>query len=123
MRLCLDEHYSPLIAFALREVGHDVISIAERFGLPGLPDFELVEMMIAKRRAILTENAADFMPVVARLALEARDHYGLLLSSHASLPRSRNTVGRYVRSLEPIMAAHPREDDLLNRIVWLAAGE
>ncbi len=123
MRLCLDEHYTPLIAAALRERGHDVISVHERSGLPGLPDAELVELMIADRRAILTENTADFMPVVSRLALEARDHDGLLLSSHATLPRARNRVGHYVRALERILADHPRDEDLLNRIVWLAAGE
>ena len=87
MRLCLDEHYSPSIAAQLRERGHDVISVQDRPALVGLPDRQLVELVADERRAIVTENVGDFVPIVARLALEGRNHSGLVLTSGAALPR------------------------------------
>ena len=37
MRLCLDEHYSPRIAVALRSLGHDVYAVREKRGSVALP--------------------------------------------------------------------------------------
>ncbi len=38
MKLLLDEMWSPAIAAALRERGHDVVAVAERSDLRGKPD-------------------------------------------------------------------------------------
>jgi Domain of unknown function (DUF5615) len=119
MRLCLDELYTPLIASQLRGLEHDVVSIHDRPALLGTPDRELVALMFAERRAILTENVADFMPVVSRLALAGEEHYGLLLTSDASMPRSRNTIGLFVRTLDRYLREHPSEEALRNRVDWL----
>jgi hypothetical protein len=119
MRLCLDELYTPLIAAQLRELDHDAISVHDRSGLPGTSDRDLLELMVAERRAVLTANVADFMIVVSRLAVEGRDHHGLLLTSDAAMPRSRNTVGLYVRTIDRYLVAHPAEDALRNRVDWL----
>jgi hypothetical protein len=120
VRLCLDELYSPDIAAQLRQRGHDVISVHDRPALVGLPDPELMELMSDEGRAVLTENAGDFVPLVARLALEGRDHFGPVLTSSASLPRSRNTIGRYVRALDAFLAERRADDALVNQIAWLA---
>jgi hypothetical protein len=119
MRLCLDELYTPLIAAQLRQRDHDVISVHDRPGLLGTPDRELQDLMTAERRAIVTANVADFMILVSRLALADDHHYGLLLTSDAAMPRSRNTVGLYVRSLNRYLRAHPAEDALRDRVDWL----
>jgi len=97
MRACLDELYSPRIAAELRSRGHDAISVHDRPGLIGLPDDHLLEIMAADRRAIVTENAIDFVPLTRRLALEGREHFGLILTANAALPRSRN----HHRALRP----------------------
>ena len=120
MRLCLDELYTPLIAARLRKLDHDVISVHDRSGLLGTPERDLLELMAAERRAIVTANIADFMALVSRLALEGRDHHGLLLTSDAAMPRSRNTIGLYVRTIDRYLIAHPAEDALRNRVGWLA---
>jgi hypothetical protein len=119
MRLCLDELYSPLIACQLRGLEHDVMSVHDRPALLGTPDRELVAVMFAERRAILTDNVADFLAVVSRLALAEEEHYGLLLTSHASMPRSRNTVGPFVRTVDRYLREHPSEEALRSRVDWL----
>ena len=119
MRLCLDELYTPLIAAQLRELDHDTISVHDRGCLLGTPDRELLELMAAEGRALLTANVADFMVLVSRLALEGRDHHGVLLTSDAAMPRSRNTIGLYVRTIDRYLVAHPTEDALRNRVDWL----
>lgn len=119
MRLCLDELYTPVIAAQLRQLGHDVVSVHDRPALLGTPDAELVTLMTAERRAIATDNVADFLPVVTRLALAGDHHSGLLLTSDSSLPRSRNTIGLFVRTLDRYLHAHTAEDALRDRIEWL----
>jgi len=122
MRLCLDELYTPLIAAQLRDLGHDAVSVHDRSGLLGTPDRELLELMAAERRALVTANVADFMILASRLALEGRDHYGLLLTSDAAMPRSRNTIGLYVRSIDQYLVTHQAEDSLRNGVDWLQPG-
>ncbi|MEA2380302.1 MAG: hypothetical protein QOH72_273 [Solirubrobacteraceae bacterium] len=120
MRLCLDELYSPRIAAELRARGHDAISVHDRPALIGLPDAPLLELMADERRAIVTENAGDFVPIAGRLALEGREHFGLVLTSSAALPRSRNTIGRHVRALDAFLIERPADDALRNQVAWLA---
>ena len=119
MRACLDELYSPRIAAELRSRGHDAISVHDRPGLIGLPDAHLLEIMAADRRAIVTENAIDFVPLTRRLALEGREHFGLILTANAALPRSRNTIGRFVRALDAFLAADRTADALRDQVAWL----
>ena len=120
MRPCLDELYSPKIAAELRARGHDAISGHDRPALLGLPDAALLDAMVAEGRAIVTENVGDFVLLARRLALEGRDHFGLILTSSAALPRSRNTIGRHVRALNGFLAERPADDALRNQVAWLS---
>jgi hypothetical protein len=119
VRICLDELYSPRIALELRDRGHDAISVHDRPGLVGLPDAALLDAAIEDRRALVTENAGDFVPLAARLALEGRDHFGVVLTSSASLSRARNTIGRHVRALDAFLTERPAVDARRNQIAWL----
>jgi hypothetical protein len=119
MRLCLDELYTPLIAAELRQLGHDVISVHDRASLLGTPDAELLASMADERRALLTANVADFMALISRLAVDGGQHYGIVLTSDASMPRSRNTIGLWVLTLDGYLGAHRAEDALRNRVDWL----
>ena len=119
MKLCLDEPYTPLIAAELRQLGHDVVCVHDRPALHGTPDAELLALMTVERRALLTANVADFVALASRLAAEGTEHYGVLLTSDASMPRSRNTIGAYVHTLDGYLGAHPAEDALRNRVDWL----
>jgi predicted nuclease of predicted toxin-antitoxin system len=121
VRLLLDEHYSPEIARQLRSRGHDVIAVAERSDLVGLGDDELLWRMARERRAIMTNNVKDFVPLANRAALEGREHYGLLLTSDRSMPRHLDTIGQFVGALDGLLQRHERDDSFCNQIRWLTA--
>lgn len=119
MRLCLDQHYSPKIAAALRERGHDVIAAEAEGDLRGLRDEELLASCLHQRRALLSENAADFMPLVHQLAVHGDEHYGLIFSSPASMPRGASTIGLFTEALDRLLRERPAEDALRNQVFWL----
>lgn len=107
MRLVLDELYSRQIAEELRDRGHDVVSLSDGPELVGIGDADLLAWATAERRAIATNNAVDFLPL-----MQGEDHFGLLLTSDRSLPRSRETIGLFVKVLGGFLARHPREEAL-----------
>ena len=119
MRLALDELYSPQIAEQLRKRGHDVVAVKERPDLERLSDEELFRRMPSERRAILTENWADYNRLIRRAAEGDTPHYGVLFTSRQQMPRSRHTIGLYVRVLHDFLQRHPAEDALLSSSRWL----
>jgi hypothetical protein len=119
VRLCLDQHYSPRIAAALRERGHDVIAAEGEHALRGLADEELLAFCIVERRVLVTENVADFMPLVHRLGERGDEHYGVVFSSPASMPRGVATIGLFVEALEGLLRERPAEGALRNQVYWL----
>jgi hypothetical protein len=119
VKLCLDEHYSREIAAQLRHAGHDVDSLQGRPELIQLPDADLLSVMTSDRRALLTENVADFDPLLKQLAARGERHYGVIYSSPRSMPRSRNTIGVFVEGLDEILRSHAGDDDFVNRVQWL----
>ena len=121
MRLCLDEHYPPQIAVELRKLGHDVISVAERTELVSLSDADLLAAMHADRRALVTENVVDFAPLARQLAAAGEHHHGLVFTSPRSLPRSRRTIGIYVKALAALLDRFPARDALVDLAEWLEA--
>ncbi len=120
MKLLLDEHYAPEIARQLRSRGHDVVAVAERADLVGLGDEELLGRMAQERRAIMTNNVKDFMPLASRAAVGADDHPGLLFTSDRSMPRHLDAIGRFVDALDTFMQRHRDEDSYRNQVQWLS---
>lgn len=64
MRLLLDEMYPAALADQLRNRGHDVSAVTERREFRSLPDADLFAVAQQERRALVTENIADFIPIV-----------------------------------------------------------
>lgn len=118
MKLLLDEHYANEIAAQLRAAGHDAVTVSER-GLKGTDDESLLTLAASESRALLTNNARDFVPLVGRWAAFGNDHYGVLLTSDVSMPRAKNSIGRYVEALSTLMAAHPDPRAFVNPVRWL----
>jgi hypothetical protein len=111
--------FAPAIARALRERGHDVISVKERTDLVEAGDAALFETMVAEGRAIVTNDPAGFLPLVVLVAQQDRHHYGLWLTSDRSLPRSQRTIGRIVDVLERLLRELPGASADLDRVRWL----
>lgn len=45
--------------------------------------------------------------------------HGVVFTSRRKLPRSRDTIGLYVRTLDEFLREHPADDALLNSSRWL----
>jgi hypothetical protein len=119
--LLLDEHCSPEIARQLRAQAHDIVAVAERADLVGLSDGELLRRMAQERRAIMTNNVKDFVPLTSRALLEGSDHYGLLLTPDKSMPRRNDATGRAVDALDTFLQCHQAEDSCCNQVQWPSA--
>jgi hypothetical protein len=119
VRLLLDEHYSPRIAEQLRNAGYDVASVKERDDLRGLDDRELWLRAAAEGRALVTENVADFMPLVREAAAQGDRHWGVVFTSARSMPRAIGTIGLHVKILDAFLRERPAEDALLDQVHWL----
>jgi predicted nuclease of predicted toxin-antitoxin system len=111
-RLLLDEMFSPAIASALRELGHDVLAVAERGELRAMSDEELFAWATAHYRWVLTENVKDFRPILLR-ALQADSAVaGILCTSNRAFPRSRKNPGPLIQALDAWLRTGPPERPL-----------
>ncbi len=118
MKLALDHHYSPKIAERLRDKGHDVLAVIER-GWELEEDEALLALCHEEKRALQTNNVADFSVIARRWAAQGRSHAGLVFTSDASVPRSRKTIGRYVQALDRLMRTLAGDEALFDQVRWL----
>ncbi len=107
VRLLLDEMFSPAIAAELRELGHDVIAVADRPDLRSKSDEEIFAWAIVEKRWLLTENVKDFRPIMLRALQAGSLSCGLLFTSIRAFPRSRKNPGLLIRALHAWLTAGP----------------
>lgn len=88
MKLLLDEMYSERVAESLRERDHDAAHVRE-IGLGGAVDAEVLARAAEEDRTVVTENAADFLPL-----LDQRQSAGLPMTPVLiALTANRGTGG------------------------------
>ena len=109
----LDAHYSPAIAKELTKRGHDAVSAVDDETLRRLSDRMLLSFAVAEQRVLVTNNAADFVPLALGAIEAGEHHYGLVLTSDRSFPRSKGGIGRLVRALDEL------GDVAADATVWL----
>lgn len=121
MNLLLDEMFPSTIAKRLRdERGHDVVAVAERDELRGLPDGEIFLAAQEEERAVVTENVRDFLPIAREWQAMGRVHFGLVLTTNRRFPRARSrTAGRLVRALSGLLDAESDHSPASSREIWL----
>lgn len=118
MKLALDHHYPKLIAAGLRDRGFDVVTAFE-MDWHTEDDETLLTLCTGQRRALLTNNVADFAAVTDRWQAEGRSHFGIIYTSDASLPRAPAMIGTYRDRLAQLMLTHPADDELVDMVCWL----
>ena len=82
-------------------------------------DEALLDLCASDGRALLTNNVADFAVIARQWQSQGRSHHGLIFTSDHSMPRSRNTIGRYVELLVVLMTDNPGDDSFVDRVDWL----
>jgi predicted nuclease of predicted toxin-antitoxin system len=107
VRLLLDEMFSPAIAAELRQLGHDVMAVADRPDLRSKSDEEIFAWASAEKRWLLTENVKDFRPIMLRALPAGAPGCGLLFTSSRAFPRSRKNPGSLIRALDAWLTTGP----------------
>jgi predicted nuclease of predicted toxin-antitoxin system len=117
VRLLLDEMFSPVIAAALRDLGHDVIAIAEQPALRAMTDEEVFARAAAQGQWLLTENVKDFQPILQQFLQAGTPIAGLLFTSSCTFPRFRKNPGPFIHAIRTWLAtgapAPPLAEDWL----------
>lgn len=119
MRLWLDEMVPAEVARQLRNRGHDVGAVQElenRWAW-GLEDRDQLAVAVRDRRAFVTYNLRDFVPISREWAEAGRTHLGIVLVHPRTVPV--HGLGELVRRLDALLRAHQAEDGLRDRIVFL----
>jgi len=119
VKLLLDEMYPSRLAMELRRRGHDVVATQERPDQRETDDEPLLLIATSERRALVTENVADFPDIVTSLTEEQRSHSGVLLVSSRTFPRTEDGLGLLVRALDAYLTERPGDDELRDRMEWL----
>lgn len=119
LKLLLDEHFSPHIARQLRSRGHDVVAVTERAELLSVSDRELLALMRAEGRVMVTNNAVDYVSLFGEAIASGVGTFGILLTHDRSLPRTKGGIGLLVGSLEKKLLELTADDALRNQILWL----
>lgn len=118
MKLVLDHHYSPRVAEALQQRGHDVVAAVSE-GWEALDDDDLLAAATAAERSVLTADIRDFARIAGQWLAEGRPHHGIVFAASKSYPRRAAAIGHLVDALEDLMVTHPAPDALAGRVVWL----
>ncbi len=96
--------YPPVVAEQVRRGGHDASAVTQRMELRSLADSALFALAQQERRAIVTENVADCVPLADAADQRGKPHHGLILIDPAKFPRGRRrTIGRLVTELEAVL--------------------
>lgn len=119
MRLLLDEHHDPWVAERLRHLGHDVVAVTERDDLRGRPDEEVFAVAADERRAIVTENARDYIPLAKAWAASDIHHSGVIVTRPGRHPRGHAFRQRLADALAALLGDNVSDDALDDVVIWL----
>ena len=108
--LLLDEMFSDDIARQLRAKGYDVMSVVADPALAGLPDEQVLAYATTQRRALVTANIKDFVPLDGRYRAAGQSHAGLILASTKTFPQNHGFRPRLQPPLPRCSAVRPRSN-------------
>ncbi len=92
------------IGVQLRRRGWDVESIQrEHQDLVSLEDVAVLDRAMQLGRTLVSDNVRHFLPLHQSYLADQKIHAGLLLAHPRSYPRSKKTIGVWVRGLEQIL--------------------
>ncbi len=90
-----------MVAQRLRELGHDVVSVAEESTLRAMTDEDVYAWAAEERRRIVTDNVRDFRRLLVHAQQSGGPQVALLLTSSRVFPRVRRNPGPLEDWLRP----------------------
>jgi hypothetical protein len=112
VRVALDRPWPSSLARRLRDLRHDAVGLAERPDLLDLDDAALAAALGDEGRALVTQNAADWIPLQDALP-------GLVLVDRHRYPRTPLSMDKLVLSLDAALAGLAGDDRLPEGRRWL----
>ncbi|QTA81465.1 Uncharacterized protein dnl_38020 [Desulfonema limicola] len=110
LKIYLNENLSWKISKALRECGYDVVSSHET-GMNAEEDDIQFEFAVSEKRAVVTNNFADFVKLCSEYSSSGKDHYGVIFTT-------KYTTSEIIRRLRILLKTMTAEQ-LKNQIRWL----
>ena len=118
MRVLLDAHVSSRrVGRPLQRSGHDVLALDRDEALGWLADEEVLALAVEQKRIVITHNVRHLAPIVRTWVEARRRHCGVIL---VTLPHT--DYGAILRRLEGAFAAHPDQDEWVDRVEFLGRG-
>lgn len=101
MKVLLDENITRKSIAVLKNYGHDVIHVLDRFN-PGESDKDVFRLALKEKRALITLNGKDFIVFIPPQA-ELTVHYGLIWLrgfqvTNKSYEEIMNVIGNFLRN-------------------------
>jgi hypothetical protein len=103
VKLILDEMLSASIAEQLRIRGYDVVAVAERVELRGLPDGALFELAQTEQRSVVTYDSG-FLGLDRQSRGRGRNHHGIVVLHPRRFPQRPSPIGELVTALDRLLA-------------------
>jgi uncharacterized protein with PIN domain len=119
VKLLLDEHFSSMPARQLRLRGHAVVAVTELLALRQRPDEEVLAWAVTAGRGVVTENVDDFLRLHAFYLAHRRSHWGLILTTRRTFPRSSESMGRLIAALDELLLVLDTNSALQADTHWL----
>jgi Domain of unknown function (DUF5615) len=113
LRLLLDEKYSGVHAQVLRAVDVDASTVIEH-GLAGSSDREVLAAAVARGRALLTENVADYARISAEHLTAGQHHAGVLIVLSSRFSRRPAGIPSLVEAILGVAG-----EQLADRVIYL----
>ena len=103
----------------LKTRGWDVESVQlEHRVLIGQDDDAVLAYSTGVERAVVTDNARDFVALHEQWLTEGRSHAGLVIAPSRQYPRAKKTLGIWIEGLDAFLKDPPSQT-LNNQCVWL----
>jgi len=117
VKFLIDEMFSQDVASQLRDDGHDAVHVAE-LGLLAAPDSDLLIVAATQARVVVTENAADFLPLLDARIAAGLDVTAVVIALKSNLPRGSRAMSH---ALATKLHAWAQEmTDPYHYVHWLA---
>lgn len=112
MRVALDRPYPSSLARRMRASGHDAVALAERPADADATDEALRDVLAAERRALVTQNVGDWLPLAAGLP-------GLVLVDRHRYPRTPLAADKLILALDALLSSEPDDQEPPGPVRWL----